>query len=174
MKHFSEALKRVMGDQVTQVEMAALSGLNQVKISRLLSGHIRADRDDLAAILTAFPDANDRFQIVLGHVKDEVPEEALKEFTLEKSARALKDAPSYDMSSLSRTGSQALRFLLKLKHDIPSIEDVIVDLAKALGWTGPKPVDYLSSSPHRPSGAGFAAGTANKIAADIHKKHKQS
>ncbi len=143
MTHFSRALGKLLDEkQMTQVFLSQMTGLSQGKISRLLSDVIRADREDLEALLTAFPEREDRRRLVTGHVLDEVPADGLDSIQSHGSS-GVKEGADIDLRSLSERGERALRYLLTLKRDIPSIEQIFVDLAIALGWDSDEtPVTY--------------------------------
>ncbi len=133
MKNFSRVIQRILNEKgMSQMQLASLSGMQQSKVSRLCKGDNRVDKDDITALLSAFPDASDRFQIVQAHIQDEVPLDGLK-ISRESGEEILKESFA-DLSSLSEPGESALSYLLELLREVPSIQDVFIDLARAFGW----------------------------------------
>lgn len=124
---------------MTQAGLAEVCGIDPSKISRLLKDETRADRDDLEAILSAFHDATDRFRIVIGHIHDEIPTTAIPNIEIKRADKpnAIHETVALDLRYLSERGESALAYLVELKREVPSIEDVFVDLARAFGWTAP-------------------------------------
>lgn len=135
MKRFAKVLQELMSEQkLTQLEIATLASLEQVKISRLLRSITRADQADLAALSNAFPSPRDRYQLALAHIQDELPADTLKQIEIQPLEHTLRDAPPVLPHDLPPRLTRALAYLLGELPDNESIAAVIIDLAHALGW----------------------------------------
>ncbi len=174
MKHFSRALSKLLDEKhLTQVALSQMTGLSQGKISRLLSDTIRADRADLDSLLAAFPERDDRRALLSSHVLDEVPADGLDALELEAHPQSsLQELAALDLRGLSERGERALRYLLALKRDIPAIEQVIIDLAVALGWDAAKPTVLYERAAKPSSSSPAAAGAVEALKKDLRAHRK--
>lgn len=141
MKRFSRVLQELLNEhEMNQTALADLSGIDRLKVHRLLNSVTRASSEDLAGLFGAFTDTRERFRLTLAHIQDELPVEAFKQLDIQPHVHHLRDEPVLIPNNLSPRVERALRFLLAELEEIPTIADVIVDLARALGWEE-KPVE---------------------------------
>lgn len=122
---------------MTQRGLEALTGINHVKVSRLLSSATRADREDLTALILAFHKPDDRFRLLRAHIQDEIPEESFKDISVTSSSGKLHDAPTFDFAHLPKDVVTAIRYLITVYEENPAIGLVFVDLASAMGLRVP-------------------------------------
>lgn len=158
MKRFARVLQELLTEhELNQTALADLSGIDRLKIHRLLNSITRASSEDLAGLFGAFTDPRERFRLTLAHIQDELPDEAFKHLDIQPQVHHLRDAPAAIPNNLSPRVERALRFLLSELEAIPSIADVIVDLARALGWEE-KPVEPVRGKVKYPAPKKQAGG----------------
>lgn len=156
MKRFARVLQELMDEhQLTQVEVSNLSNIQQTKISRLLRGFTRVDRDDLVGLFSAFPDSKDRYRLSVAHIQDELPQGTLDQLHIEPQGDRLHDQAFTVPHDLPRRLEHALAFVLSEIPEIPSIIDVLIGFATSLGWDekaakpGPKPASKTKYPSHK-------------------------
>lgn len=148
MTKFSRVLNDLLAEHgFTQMGLSQMSGVDQVKISRLVNSQARPNRDDLTGLLASFIDPNDKYRLARAHIADEIPEPALKLLEVELATRVLREGGS-SLNALPLRVQKALDFLIREYPHNPSIGDVMLDIATALGWEeqAPIPTKYPSAS----------------------------
>ena len=136
MFNFTRVLHQLITEhELTQVGLSALTGIDNSKISRLLSETTKPDDDDLNRLLLAFRGQSERFDLVYSFIRDKCGEEALTECEIQPKAQlSFRDGAGLNIQTLSLRGQRALAYLLFMRSSIPQIEDLFLDLARALGW----------------------------------------
>lgn len=127
---------------LTQTALSEMSGLHRLKISYLMTSKTRADSDDIAALLLAFTDMHDRFKLVVAHIQDEIPAEALRNVEIGLQQESLNDQQALILATLPKHIQSALKFLISMYPENPAIGDVFKDLAKSHGWESDKRKSY--------------------------------
>lgn len=129
MKHFASQLAAALaGPPVRpQSDLVRATGMTKSKISRILSSFIACSREDLDALLAAFPDRKTKANLVSAYLLDHASPSALAALRRQKDPWA-----NLDVRSLSPKGQKALHKLLKSKH-LAETERILTSLADAVG-----------------------------------------
>lgn len=136
MTKFSRVLNELLMEHgYSQTDLANLSGVEQVKISRLVNSQARPNHADLIGLFGSFNEPQDKYRIARAHIADELPESALRLLEVELASRAIRER-SVNHAVLPVRVQKAWEFLVREFTDNPAIGDVIADLATALGWEG--------------------------------------
>ena len=138
MHQFAKVLGRLLSTHdMSQVTLSGQTHIDSSKMSRLLSASTNPDRDDLAAFVQAFALETDRFDLVYAFIRDKCGDEQLVELEIKpRDPSTLHDLPTINTTMLSERSERALAYLLQMRRTIPQIEDIFIDLARALGWDG--------------------------------------
>lgn len=140
MKTFGPVFNRWMDNSPhNQSSLAALVKISQSNLSRIARGIILPEADTLEAILRQVPDKSDKLNLVQAYINDALGDEA-KELARDLPVGVLNDHIAIT-STLTPRGHRALNFLLTLRTTVPAVEDMFIDIAKAIGWTD-QPTSY--------------------------------
>lgn len=137
MKQFPSVLNDVLEElELTQAELGNLSGLGQLKISRLINGVIRADKDDITSLYSpGIPLTHaQKGRLAFAHIQDEMPLEAFKHLQIHVAPTELRDAMEKSIDHLPGRAQRALRWLLNAQDDFPNLGDLFIEMAKFGGW----------------------------------------
>jgi transcriptional regulator with XRE-family HTH domain len=115
--------------KMSQIQLAAKSGLLKSKVSRIVNGQSPVDKQTLDAVLKAFPRPTTRGRLVAAYIRDVVSASALKSVRVQ--ARGQSD--SLALSRLSAKGRKALKALLASEAHFQDFEKITINLAEALG-----------------------------------------
>lgn len=127
-------LAEIMNErELSQLDLAGLTTLDQNKISRLLRSATRAHCDDLRSLFTAITDPQDRYRLAMAHINDEIPAEALAKLDISFLTREVKDAFKIPDTTSPRL-KRAILYLLQEEPGNPALALVFIDLATAFGW----------------------------------------
>lgn len=137
MKRFPAVLNDILQEsQLTQAEIGNLSSLGQLKISRLVNGVIRADKEDFAALYSPNVglDHHQKARLAMAHIEDELPADAFQHLAVTIPEMRMDDSPTKGMAHLSGRAQSALRYLLSLQDELPNLGDLLIEQAKLVGW----------------------------------------
>lgn len=135
MNKFSRVLNDLLVEHnVTQTGLANLTGVDQVKISRLINSLGRPNHNDLQGLFQVFTAAHDRWRLISAHIADEIPPEIFKTLKIQIEESNFREYSVESLSKLPKRVQSALKFLIRTHEENPSIGDVIVDLATMLDW----------------------------------------
>ena len=134
MRNFTRNLHHfLLSHEMTQTDFSARSGIYYTRLSRLLSEDLVANPTDLDRVLKVVQ-GPERYDFVLAFIRDKCSEDALLECEIFPTTTMIVRDVGIDVRHLSARGEKALSYLCALRHRIPSIEDIFIDLARALGW----------------------------------------
>jgi transcriptional regulator with XRE-family HTH domain len=130
MRNFTRELRAALAGppKITQSDFAQRSGIERTKLNRILSDFTQASRDDLDAILAAFPDKAEetKMRLVNAFVKDLISYGAMMHLKV-KGADKIAILPD----GFSPQVLTALRKLVQSSRRLDA-EPIILSLCKAL------------------------------------------
>ncbi len=136
MSRFSRVLNELLTEKgLSQTELSALSGVDQSRLSRLLSAEHHPNRNDLSGLSVGFSEPKDRYRLFQSYLGDTIPSDVLACFNIELRDSVVREkysARAWDL--LPKEMLEALDFLVAEYPDNASICDVVVGWARALGW----------------------------------------
>ena len=127
-------------NQLSQQLLAERTLLDPSKISRTLAGKTKCSPDDLATLIQAFPNPQDKADLILAHISDSIPSSA---FNYVSVGRKMDEAPlstSEKVKGVSEVPEpiRALEFLRKQQELVPSFTSLLVELARRLKHLPPE------------------------------------
>jgi hypothetical protein len=127
--HFRATLETILSSRnMTQTELASKASMGKSKLSRLLNGQTGCSQNDLHLFVQAVDSPQDKVDLIIAHILDEVPASALNYIRLE--ARNGESTPVSRMESKNRELYQALDFVSQ--HSLPSMATMVLELAGTL------------------------------------------
>jgi transcriptional regulator with XRE-family HTH domain len=142
----SECIER---NNTNKRTIATAAGISPSNLTRLANGDIRPEPETLDLLLRQFTAKADKLTLIRAYLRDVLGPDP-------NSVASAHGTVLYDglrpMDTLSLRGQAALEYLLKLRPQVPSIEDVFIELATCMGWKEesdprivyPPPVDRAS------------------------------
>jgi hypothetical protein len=130
-----QALERCLNkNRLRQRFVAERSLVHASKISRIASGQIKCSPNDLANIIQAFPNPEDKADLIMAYIAEAIPSAAFNYISIERRAyegpSSRADTGKGTLEVLERT--RAFEFLLQQPELIPSLTGFLVELARKL------------------------------------------
>lgn len=134
-RRFARVLSELINEnELTQDKVAGACGFDHVKISRLVNSVTRPTQADIEALFQAFTETAERQRLMVAHIQDEMPPNGLKLLQIEYAHSQLRETRPLSLDKLPVRVQSALKFLLRMHDQNPSIGDVFIDLATLLDW----------------------------------------
>lgn len=132
MSYFSTTLNRLMKGR-TQAEISKASGLPRSSIANYAIENSGITVTALAQLLGAFPDEQDRLDLVRAHLRDEIPAEVFDQITIATRCDSLaEDRPQPPAPPWRKDIDRAIDMLRERAETDPDVRQLILDLERVL------------------------------------------
>lgn len=130
MSYFSQTLSRLTKDR-THAEIAAASGIPRGTVSFYASGDRGISVSALGQLLQAFPDEEDRLDLVRAHLRDEIPAEVFAAIDIRtKTTGTFREGPP--APPWKKDIDRAIEALRSKAENDEDVRRLIMDLEKVL------------------------------------------